>query len=179
MIEAAIRVYGEIGYANASVKKVCQAANLTERYFYESFPNSEDLLVAAFTEITERLYAAVESAQTAPGGGADAIEIKLAAYFDALHAHPASTRVFLIEIPGINSRIDVLFGEAMNRFGRMLYQQLAVGAPLDEDRLLLRGVTGGLLHIAREWVAGGYAVPTPEVVHAARRLCMAMVPAST
>src|ERR1700758_4615938 len=52
LIEAATRVYGEQGYRNATVKAVCDAAGLTERYFYESFANSEALLVAAFDAVT-------------------------------------------------------------------------------------------------------------------------------
>jgi AcrR family transcriptional regulator len=40
LIEGAIRAYGELGYRNTTVKAVCEAAGLTERYFYESFANS-------------------------------------------------------------------------------------------------------------------------------------------
>lgn len=46
LIAAAVQVYGERGYQNATVKAVCEAAGLTERYFYESFANSEALLLA-------------------------------------------------------------------------------------------------------------------------------------
>src|ERR1700741_2572051 len=52
LIEAATRVYGELGYRNTTVKAVCEAAGLTERYFYESFANSEALLVAAFETVS-------------------------------------------------------------------------------------------------------------------------------
>ena len=55
LIEAAIRVYGKVGYRNATVKAVCEAAELTERYFYESFANSEALLIAAFDAVSHRL----------------------------------------------------------------------------------------------------------------------------
>ncbi len=51
LIEAAVGVYGAQGYRNATVKAVCEAAGLTERYFYESFDNSEALLVAAFDRV--------------------------------------------------------------------------------------------------------------------------------
>src|SRR5919201_6585131 len=54
LIEGAIRAYGELGYRNTTVKAVCEAAGLTERYFYESFANSEALLVAAFETVSRR-----------------------------------------------------------------------------------------------------------------------------
>jgi AcrR family transcriptional regulator len=52
LIRAAIEVYGARGFRNATVKAVCEAAGLTERYFYESFANGEALLVAALGALT-------------------------------------------------------------------------------------------------------------------------------
>ena len=60
LIEGAIRAYGELGYRNTTVKAVCEAAGLTERYFYESFANSEALLVAAFETVSRRVFACLE-----------------------------------------------------------------------------------------------------------------------
>ena len=45
-------VYGERGYRNATVKAVCDSAGLTERYFYESFANSEALLCRILPAVT-------------------------------------------------------------------------------------------------------------------------------
>lgn len=55
------------GYRNATVKAVCEAAGLTERYFYESFSNSEELLVASFqggiaSGYSQPIHEAVEAA---------------------------------------------------------------------------------------------------------------------
>ena len=52
LIEGAIAVYGERGYHQATVKAVCEAAGLTERYFYESFANSEALLIDSYNTVT-------------------------------------------------------------------------------------------------------------------------------
>src|SRR6201988_5559819 len=60
LIEGAIRAYGELGYRNTTVKAVCEAAGLTERYFYESFANSEALLVAAFETVSRRGFKFLE-----------------------------------------------------------------------------------------------------------------------
>src|SRR4029079_8561538 len=60
LIEGAIRAYGELGYRNTTVKAVCEAAGLTERYFYESFANSEALLVAAFDTVSRRVFTCLE-----------------------------------------------------------------------------------------------------------------------
>jgi len=51
LIAGAIAVYGERGYHQATVKAVCEAAGLTERYFYESFANSEALLIDSYNAV--------------------------------------------------------------------------------------------------------------------------------
>src|ERR1700752_124636 len=60
LIEGAIRAYGELGYRNTTVKAVFEAPGLPERYFYESFANSEALLVAAFETVSRRVFNCLE-----------------------------------------------------------------------------------------------------------------------
>ena len=50
LIDAAIEVYGSNGYRHSGVKQVCDAAGLTQRYFYESFGHSDELLIAAYEQ---------------------------------------------------------------------------------------------------------------------------------
>ena len=52
LIRAAIATYGEQGYRHTTVSDVCRMAGLTPRYFYESFVNSEALLIAAYKAVT-------------------------------------------------------------------------------------------------------------------------------
>ena len=67
-MDAAIRTYGEKGFRNSSVKAVCAAAGLTERYFYEWFENSEDMLRQCFERVTGDLIAMMRD--TARNAGA-------------------------------------------------------------------------------------------------------------
>src|SRR4029453_6908151 len=71
LVEGAIRAYGELGYRNTTVKAVCEAAGLTERYFYESFVNSEALLVAAFETVSRRVFSCLEEVRKAHVGTAE------------------------------------------------------------------------------------------------------------
>ena len=45
-IEAGVELFGTQGFRGATVRGVCAAAGLTDRYFYESFPTLEALLAA-------------------------------------------------------------------------------------------------------------------------------------
>lgn len=55
LVDAAVEVFGTSGYRSATVGKICETAGLTKRYFYESFDDSEALLLAAYASVTDRL----------------------------------------------------------------------------------------------------------------------------
>ncbi len=129
-IAAAVQVYGERGYQNATVKAVCEAAGLTERYFYESFANSEALLLASFETVTHRLLLRIEQAGEDAGGDGEhrALAI-LRAYFGTLQCEPRSARVFLVEIRGVSRLVDEALGRSLREFGGLLARTLLPGAP--------------------------------------------------
>ena len=174
LIAAAIAVYGERGYRNATVKAVCEAAGLTERYFYESFENSEALLVTSFNAVTYAVFDEITAAAQAAGRGRVAkARAMLDAYFGALQRSPASARVYLVEIRGVSREVDKAFDAALRAIGNEVARQIApAGAASDE--LLQAGVVGGVMHIALRWIDAGYQPPLPEVIDAALRLGMVL-----
>lgn len=67
LIEAGLEVIGTEGWANTTVRAVCRAAGLTERYFYEAFPEREALLVAVYDHVvTEGVAVVLEAMGHAP-----------------------------------------------------------------------------------------------------------------
>ena len=171
LLQAAAAVYGERGYRNATVKAVCDAAGLTERYFYESFDNSEDLLCACFQESADQLIARVRTAgadrSLAPLERARA---GLLVYLRHLRAQPMTARVFLLEMSSVSARTDRLVSENLDRFGVLLVDLLGGRAALHLEPLLVRGVIGGGLHIAQAWIAGDYAEAEDKVAAVILRL---------
>ena len=173
IMRAAISVFGEIGYRNSSVKAICAAAGLTERYFYESFQNSEDLLQACFQEVTQGLFAKTRTAALArEGSPLDRVHAGLLVYFGELRRNPSAARVFLVEMSSVSLASDALVSKSLERFGLLLMEVLHGDAI--ESRtyspLLLRGVIGGGLHIAQGWIASGYKAPIEDVAALALRL---------
>jgi len=169
LITGAISVYGERGYHNATVKAVCDAAGLTERYFYESFANSEALLIDSYNFVTasvlEKILHAGESAR---GGKVARSRAMLYAYFSSLQRDPRSARVFLVEIRGVSAAVDRTFDESLREFGAAVARLLAPEM-LDDD-LLQAGVIGGVIHIAMRWIACDYEPPIDKAVATALRL---------
>ncbi len=52
LLDAALAVVGAEGWAGVSVRRVCAAAGLTSRYFYESFPDRDALVLALFDAVS-------------------------------------------------------------------------------------------------------------------------------
>lgn len=174
LIAAAIEVYGELGYRQATVKAVCAKAGLTDRYFYEAFANSEALLAAAFQTVTGDVLAIVgEAADAERGDGPARGRAMLRAYFALLRREQRRARVFLVEMCGISDAIDTAFDAMLTEVGERIIEALDPerSGPLPRDPLLTRGVASGLIGIAVAWIRGGYAEPVEEVADAALKLC--------
>lgn len=168
LIEAAIGVYGEVGYRNASVKAVCEAAGLTERYFYESFSGSDELLAATYQVVVADLHAAMaEAAHASP----DPVRAALTVYYTRLRASPKAARVFLVEIGGVSAKVDAVVREALANSVSLIAPHLKEG--MAAPKLLAAGAVGAVIQIALDWIASRYEAPLDAVVEAALHLCAA------
>jgi len=173
LINAAIEVYGRNGYRHSGVKQVCDAAGLTQRYFYESFSHSDELLIACYEQAAEKLReenaAVAQAAGPSPAARSKAM---LLAYFQSLKEHPLIARLLLIEIRGISPAVDRAIEKALqatsNDMARLLARPGQVAEGIDD--LLLAGILGGVIHIALHWMATGYQAPVEEVAATAFKL---------
>lgn len=171
LIEAAVGVYGEQGYRNTTVKAVCEAAGLTERYFYESFAGSDELLAAAYQTVTRRLHEEMETARQRAGADPVArVRAALNVYYTALRERPQAARVFLVEIGGVSPAVDAVVREALRNSVKLIAPRVAA-RKRGAAELLAGGIVGGVIQIALDWIASGYARPVSDVVEAALRIC--------
>jgi AcrR family transcriptional regulator len=174
LIEAAIRVYGEVGYRNATVKAVCEAAELTERYFYESFAGSEALLIASLDTVSHRLIDCLERVRAEHGGAADErCHAVLRAYFQALKDDPVGARLFVLEIVRVGPAVDEVRAALLREFGELLSRTLAPNTSARRKRveLVRAGVVAAVLEIARAWIRSGYAKNVNAVAMDALKIC--------
>lgn len=178
LIASAIRQYGSVGFRNTSVRAICRDADLTERYFYESFANGEDLLLAAFERVVTAMHDQIMAADVPGEPADDRVRRLLRAYYSALAANPTAARVFLIEIVGVDAAIDTAFEASLFALSEpfvTVYDPEHRGG-LSTDLLLRRAVSGGLLHIALAWGAAGYERPVDQVIEAALVMCRLAIP---
>lgn len=175
LIDAAVEVYGEVGYRGATVKAICEAAELTERYFYESFANSEALLIAAYGHVVGHLHAEMTAAAAAAGDDAEArLRAALTLYFTRLKQHPKPARVFLLEISGISPAVDAVKHDAGRVFSDILApprRDSKRGDNAATAALLSIGMVGAVISIALRWVSRQYPQPIEDVVAIAASFC--------
>ncbi len=174
LIEAAVKVYGAQGYRNATVKAVCEAAGLTERYFYESFDNSEALLIAAFDHVAHVVLRCLDGIRAEhESSPVEAARAVLRAYFQILKDDPNGARLFVMEITRVGPAVDAVLAAWMEEYGELLAKTLSPKRPAASRRGVLTraGAAGAVVQIARTWIRGGYAQGVYTVAEDALTLC--------
>ncbi|WP_348762576.1 TetR/AcrR family transcriptional regulator [uncultured Salinisphaera sp.] len=181
LIDAGEVIFGDQGFRAATVKAICRQAGLTERYFYESFSNSEALFAAVYKTLVAAIEQDMRSALAAAPTDADAMaDAALRVYFSYM-ARPRVARIVLIEIFGISPSIDRTYRAATLKFAELteeLTGRLFDASLLDgqgaRSRLVAMGLVGSTIHIAMYWNLNGYRESLDEVVGSALALYRAM-----
>jgi AcrR family transcriptional regulator len=178
LLDAAIEVFGTSGYHAATVAQICSVAGLTKRYFYESFADSEALLIAAYTEVTDALRARVSAAAVAAGPELEAMtHAGLVEFFTAIDEDPGLVRIAFFEILGVSPAVDAVYRRSTGEFvdvllalGRTSFDSQGVGP--EARATLATGLVGSILMIAQRWVLEQRRQPIEAVVSAAHRIVL-------
>ncbi|MFC9894521.1 TetR/AcrR family transcriptional regulator [Nocardia sp. NPDC127579] len=160
LLDAGLELLGTVGAVEISMRAVCREAALTERYFYESFTNLEDLMVAVLEEVVfgarETLLAALAEA---PADRADRVRRVVRAFGDYLTADPRRGRVIFVEslaTPALAHRGDELIAEFTTPIAATLASD-GFGAPgADETDIALNStaIFGALAFLYRPIFTG-------------------------
>lgn len=174
ILRAALELFGTHGYAASSVKQVCRSAQLTERYFYESFTDREDCLASLYDELIDRLESvtltAVEHA-TADPAYSDPVDASAAAGLDALVRDLTSdrrrARVILIEVVGVSDAMEIRRHRVLWRFADLVLGVWTGDAEAStRARLMAMALVGGLNHLLVDWLMGDGTAQPSELIAA-------------
>lgn len=170
LIEAGLAVFGERGYHQATVRDVCRQAQLTSRYFYESFDSMEDLFRAVYTDVNRNLMQAtilsLAACQPEPEKLAEAA---LRTFLEYIRDDPHRARVALIDAVNAGEGMNMLAEQASKDFAHLIagfMQQMFPRLPeLGLDALTLaNGLVGANTRIATQWVADRCKTPLEDVL---------------
>nr|WP_296775474.1 helix-turn-helix domain-containing protein [Rhodococcus sp. (in: high G+C Gram-positive bacteria)] len=172
LLEAGLEVFAAHGASGATVSAICAQAKLTERYFYESFGNRDELLKHVVDAVSKQIKTdALAALHAAASTVEQQVTNAITAFVAVLTEDTRKGRVALIESQSIDT-LRTHRRESMRDFAhlvateaRVLYGDKAWPAPESEINGLL--FIGGLAELVVAWLNDEIDVTTSQIVKAA------------
>lgn len=181
LIEAGIEVFGHSGFHGATVRQVCVAAGLTERYFYESFSNREALFGAVYDHQAERLQQLIlDTVARAPADLHQLVAAALRGLYEAVRNDPRLARILFMEVFTVQNAMGERMPKAMEGFTALLVgllqRFLPPGHRPEADLTwVATGLVGASTQILTRWVLTGFRDPLDQVVGSCALLFDALI----
>jgi AcrR family transcriptional regulator len=182
-MDTAFELLGTAGWAGTSVRAVCQGAKLNPRYFYESFPDLDALVVAVYDRVIGEMTTVVlDAIDTAPEVPAEQLRAIVSATVAFVDDDRRRARILYVEALGNEAlnrrRIDtgheiVAFVQAFGRARRAV--------PPDDDHLgavAASILVGGFSEVLVAWIEGRLDLTRTQVIDDATTLFLALAEAA-
>jgi len=169
LVDAGLDLLGSEGWARTTVTAVCARARLTERYFYQSFPSREALLVAVFDRVAAEAAEVILSAvAAAPHEARARARAAIAAFVELVTDDPRKGRVALLEALGCEA-LERRRRETLGAFARLVADQAmafygAEPVRRREAELTAHFLVGGLAELLIAWLDGALTITCEELV---------------
>lgn len=170
LIEAGIELFGTQGYAATSVKAVCDEAGLTERYFYEAFPDREGLLIAIYDILIEDAATATWKAiEGIEGDLKKSMRAALYGFARQVTKDPRRARIQEIEVVGVSPAVEERRRNAIHAFADMIaartlqFGGLERAGPIRLDVIAL-GLVGAVNEQLIDYVLGHLDISLDDLV---------------
>lgn len=147
-----------------SVRAVCRAAQLTERYFYESFPDRDSLVVATYERASREAFEAVAAAVAATDGSAEAVaRAAVSVVVEQTIDDPARGHV-LIVAPLTNPLLFDKREELLPLLTGLISAQLPAKTPQAMRELAAIGLSGALAQLFHAYLTGKVEVAREDFI---------------
>lgn len=180
-IKSAIQCFGSDGFHATTLKSLCTEAGLTERYFYESFSNFDELLCCSYQHAANAVFSPTEAALAKAEATPEArMRATLNAYFKAIAADPARARLVLLEIEGASPQADKVYRTQLQLSADLIRYKVCAGLPnnpgngLSPD-MLATAVMGACYQLAKLWALSNFAQPRQQLVRNALAIFMGTI----
>jgi AcrR family transcriptional regulator len=161
-----VEAVADRGYAETRVVDVIERAGLSRKTFYELFGDKEECFLAAYDEVSARLYAVTEEAfeNAAAQSWPERITAAVTALVEELAADQPTARFAVIEVLAAGPRALARRDAAIRQFTGF------IDAGRSESSLALPGLTSTAI------VGGIYELLYTEILHGATSQLPARVP---
>jgi AcrR family transcriptional regulator len=171
LIDGALEVFGTKGFHGATVREVCAAAQLTERYFYESFDSMSTLFMALYRQLGDQLMARTLAVVQASSHASpiQRMEAALRVFMGFVQEDPRRGQVMLLDVFGIDPAVVQLGDQTIRDYSGLLRMELSLlfkpgHHPLMNLDLLSDGMIGLNVTLTARWMESGFKAPIDEVV---------------
>lgn len=177
LLDAGTELLGTGGAAAVTVRAVCRASRLSERYFYESFNDRDELLIAVHDAVSERARDVIADAVLAAGADPeDLARAGLSAFTSFLEEDRRRGRILLAE-PFNNETLVRHGATTIPDFAALLGAQIvaAYGTEGVDDvdaGLTSVALVGALAHLYLGWLNGTIDVARDRLVDHATALIL-------
>lgn len=185
LVAAGLDLFGTEGWAGTSIERLCTAAGVATRSFYEEYAGREQLLLAVYDEVLAGAAQAVLHAVEAEGADEGArTAAGVAAYVGHLTEDPRRAQVVNREVRSAGSHPDVAAHRSLTltRFAELIALEVRLrGDARDEQarRTLALALTGAVNEVLADWVSTPPPRPStaPLVAELTRLYVAALAPA--
>ena len=175
LLDAGLEVFGTVGIRGATVRALCKAAGLTERYFYESFADTDTLFCAVYEKqtIEWQNYFLTRLPQLPPDLEGR-IHTALHLYFDLMR-NERLVRVLYIEGMAGSTQVNLMYHAARRREAETVAQLIRIDNPgvSATDEMLVQvalALNGATTAIAVQWMMGSYQTSQDLIVASCERM---------
>ena len=155
LIAAGVGLLGSESGPVLTVRAVCRAAGLTERYFYESFSDRDEFVGAVYDDVCTRAMSTLSSSTTAR----DAVERFVALMVD----DPTLGRVLLLA-PAVEPVLTQSGADWMPSFIELLQHKLTRIADPAVQAMVATGLIGALTTLFTAYLNGRLAATREQFI---------------
>lgn len=163
MMDAIAELTAEGGYEATKIADIVRRAAVARKTLYDNFDGKEDLFLSAIDSTLTGMRVVVEEAcERSNGDGEDGIVAGLEALLDFIAAHPAATRMCMVEAISATPNSARLYDAGMRDFVDLFRRAAPEGTDLPAT--IEESLVGGVAWILQLQIRRGEAEQAPDLL---------------
>jgi AcrR family transcriptional regulator len=179
LVEATLDLVEAKGLRGVTVRGVCAQAGLTSRHFYESFTDTNDLLISVFEDLAQRgIASATEGIGTTGDDLRSQIRGGVQAGISLMAGDMRRGRFLLVHAtahPDLNRRRRQLIADGADLFAKTALQAYGMSDGPPALTAICRFSVGGVIELATAYVEGDLKASVSELVEIATDIMLGAI----
>jgi AcrR family transcriptional regulator len=176
ILDAAERVFAELGFHEASVVRITESAGVAQGTFYIYFPGKKELFDELVDDLNRRVRRAMSEASERASTRLDAERLGFAAYFAFVAEHPALYRIMRQAEFVSPDKLRQHYDRIVSGYAERLEEAMVGGEiPAGEPELMAWALMGLGEMVGMRWVLWNGGRPVPDRVLAGTAAVVARI----